>query len=198
MKGLYFNKCHCCVFAGPTLVQLLTNSPTPPPIHMVKTGHGPVQTMANNMPLQGPAPMQSMPMQPPVPPDNREAINQGAVYPNHNQAPAPAPVPQQMYQPPIFQPPPPGNQGIYPPPMLGGYPNTGAMPPHVQHHVPTVLMGSGVHPTHMHIQTQRFPGSCTANHHPQPHQGSNGDLSPRQGGYHGHSHCMFISFHIYF
>lgn len=168
---------------GPTLVQLLSNSPTPPQIHMVKTGHGPVQTMASNLPLQAPAPMQSMPMQLPVPQDGRDAINQAAaVYQNHNQTPAAAagPVPQQMYQqPPMFQPPPPSNQGVYPPPhMLGGYPNTAGIPPHMHTHVPTVFMGTGVHPTHMHIQ--RFPGSCNANHQHQSHQGSNGDLSPRQ------------------
>ncbi|XP_071511129.1 uncharacterized protein [Diadema antillarum] len=166
---------------GPTLVQLLCNSPSPPPIHMVKTGHGPV-TMANNIPLQAPAPMQSMPLQPPVQ-DGRETINPAAVYQNHNQAPATAPVPQQMYQPPMFQPPPPGNQGVYPPHMMPGYPNATGLPAHMPHHVPTVFMGTGgVHPTNMHIQ--RFHGSCNSNHQHQTHQGSNGDLSPRQGGFH--------------
>ncbi|XP_041482367.1 fibronectin type-III domain-containing protein 3A-like isoform X2 [Lytechinus variegatus] len=176
---------HCGHKTGPTLVQLLSNSPTPPQIHMVKTGHGPVQTMASNLPLQPPAPMQSMPMQLPVPQDNRDAINQAPVYPNHNQAPAAAPVPQQMYQPPMFQPPPPGNQQVYPPHMLGGYPNTAGIPPHMHTQLPTVFMGTGVHPTPMHIQ--RFPpASCNSSNHPHPtqHQGSNGDLSPRQEGSH--------------
>ena len=134
------------------MIQLVSNSPNPPPLHTVQTGHGPV-SMGNNLPVvSAPSPMQTaVPMQqaPVQVQDNGDntgmqpAVSPATMMYNTVNVPAQtapaAVVPQQMYgPPPMYTHPGTGGVGVYP--HIMGYPNAG-LPPHVHPHMTTAVPG---------------------------------------------------------
>ncbi|XP_022088192.1 trithorax group protein osa-like, partial [Acanthaster planci] len=179
---------------GPTLIQFVSNSPVPPPLHTVQTGHGPVSmpTGVSNVPVVT-APM-GIALQPSVQDavvgDLQQQQQQQQQPPQQQQQPPPQ---QGMYTtcPPALSPPQiypalyspngggagGGMGGVYP--HLMGYPNPGMhhhVQPHVASSVPAhsaVPPNSGVPvPPHHHVNIHRY--------HPVPPHGQHNSQQQQQ------------------